>query len=137
MTYLIFEPLNALYCYVFVCHEKSNKKAQGLRSAITTLSKLYHNASHRAYIMRSEDMGDRSVSQHDEECGELESTLPSNLKRKVPLKVLGLLKVGRKNLFVNVRVLFIPLMNINICLSLSKFNRMNMVDKYKSHHCAY
>ncbi|KAJ3326945.1 Alpha-tubulin N-acetyltransferase 1, partial [Blyttiomyces sp. JEL0837] len=66
--------------------------AQGLRCSVTSVSKLHQNPNHRAYILREDDADLDSVAGKDSVFAE-----EGNVRN---LKVLGLLKVGVKNLFV-------------------------------------
>ncbi|KAI9001940.1 touch receptor neuron protein Mec-17-domain-containing protein [Gaertneriomyces semiglobifer] len=72
----------------------ASAKAQGLRYPITTVYKLKSNPSHRVYIMIDDQVASRPTPERYEN-----STLPGR-RAQAWAKVVGLLKMGRKGLFV-------------------------------------
>ncbi|KAI9352730.1 touch receptor neuron protein Mec-17-domain-containing protein, partial [Obelidium mucronatum] len=105
---------------------EASAKAQGLRSAVTSIQKLQHNPTHRLYVLRSEpeleedqcailydkvvlplECKESEENQRHEDISErniseieqeVEEVIPPKYK---PCKAIGLLKVGVKNLFVS------------------------------------
>ncbi|KAI8840368.1 touch receptor neuron protein Mec-17-domain-containing protein [Chytriomyces cf. hyalinus JEL632] len=104
----------------------ASARAQGLRSPVTSIAKLHHNPTHKLYIMKmdpdppptqpqdSQAMSENYIaSEHEtnsneddglESSNNIDASLEHHDERAVylpPSQVVGLLKIGVKNLFVS------------------------------------